>query len=127
MRKAGLRNVIALSTLALVSGLTIGPAAAAPASPMAPLDCTHPHSNKDGGSGYGEDPDGSIHVRTGPHEYCAVVEVVSNNRLLYWHCWTENSAGNRWTHLRVAGTQINGWVVDSKLTGGGSNGANDRC
>lgn len=87
----------------------------------APAACNHPAwSNQDAGSGYGV---GSQPVRTGPSSDCGVVFYTGTGRLLY-HCYYVNGAGNRWTHVRLEGTNIEGWIYGGNLTNGG---ATHRC
>lgn len=128
MRGNRFRALVALPTAALGIVLTTASAHSVPDSSQGaegPRSClTHPRwSNKDGGSGYVKE---NGVIRTGPHNYCDWT-IVGTDRKLFWHCWTKNEAGNKWTHVRVSGTNANGWVWDGNLTGGGSNGASDRC
>nr|WP_237524323.1 MULTISPECIES: SH3 domain-containing protein [unclassified Streptomyces] len=80
--------------------------------------CTHPAwSNKDSGSGYVAGS--SAPLRTGPSADCPTTATVYG-ALLYYHCYVTNSAGNTWTHARIDGTQINGWIYDGNLTNSGA-------
>lgn len=75
----------------------------------------HRWSNPDGTGGSTR---GSVSLRIGPHQGCGRTAWVSG--YLYYHCYIRNSAGNTWTHVRVPGTQIVGWVWDGNLRDGGS-------
>jgi hypothetical protein len=134
MNPRGLRTATVLSALALAGGLTITPASAnpapAPPAPASALTCSeeqHPHSNKDGGHGWGTGSGGQTIIRTGPHARCSQKDEVPNGQRLNWHCWTRNDVGNKWTYLGIHGTNTYGWVWDGNLTGGGSDGAANRC
>jgi hypothetical protein len=105
------RLLRAIAAMVLVlGGLLVGAG-----SSQATTDvCTHPAwSNKDGGSGHGTQ--GSTPVHNGPYGDCPVVFYVSNSALLYYHCYVVNSYGNTWTHLRLSGTNLEGWVYDVYL------------
>ncbi|MEV1005922.1 SH3 domain-containing protein [Streptomyces sp. NPDC049881] len=83
--------------------------------------CTHPSwSNKDDGWGGLNKTSGTAPLRTGPNEGCGVVANVNTSQVLYYHCYTFNSSGNSWTHVRIKGTQTQGWIWDEHLTFHGS-------
>lgn len=48
-----------------------------------------------------------------------IAEVNSDFKLQY-HCYITNSSGNQWTHVRIDGTSVNGWVYSLNLDDGGS-------
>lgn len=107
-------TAVALPLLVASATLTAAPPASAGTAA-----CTHPSwSNKDDGSGFPRDS--SELLRTGPNSGCPAVADVPDSRRLYYHCYTVNSAGNTWTHARIDGTQINGWIWDGNLSDGGS-------
>ena len=109
------RLAVGAATLPLViAGLAI-----ATAGPAEAVTCTHPAwSDKDPGSGTGNSS--STPVRTGPSAECGVVATVGTDVALLYHCYVTNSAGNTWTHVRIGGYNINGWVYDGNLDDGGS-------
>jgi hypothetical protein len=81
--------------------------------------CTQPTwSNKDPGTGR-PSSSGWVPVRTGPNSGCGVVVNVSSTNVLNYDCYTVNSAGNTWTHVRTA-TGRSGWIYDGHLDDGGS-------
>ncbi|MEV1008688.1 SH3 domain-containing protein [Streptomyces sp. NPDC049881] len=83
--------------------------------------CQHPSwSNKDSGTGTIGDHINVGRIRTGPNEGCDVRHALFDDVTLYYHCFVLNSAGNTWTHVRVKGTDINGWIWDYNLNNGGS-------
>jgi hypothetical protein len=69
-------------------------------------------------SGHG-DKSGGTPIRSGPSADCRVVREVGSSSLLYYHCWSFSSAGNLWTHVRIKGTQVSGWVYNPNLDDGG--------
>lgn len=111
----------------LLSGAAL--TATAPAANAAPTGadaCTHPSwSNKSPGKGTAKDS--TAKVRTGPSEDCAVTATVGTSVALQYHCWVKNAAGNKWTHVRIDGTEINGWVYNGNLDDGGSVHPDNEC
>lgn len=99
---------IPLVTAGLV-GLTPTPAHAG---------CAHGWSNIDATGGTANWSNAKM--RTGPHSSCSIVYWVNGGSTLYYHCYTVNSDGNTWTHVRYAGTQEYGWIWDGHLQDGGS-------
>jgi len=72
------------------------------------------------GSGFPDGPgDGGVYMHTGYYGDCPSVGKVRGYRLWY-HCYRTNSYGNTWTHVRMDGSNINGWVYDPYLSNGGS-------
>jgi hypothetical protein len=95
-------------------GLSIG-STAAQADVAA---CAHPAwQNVDAGSGHVMEA--SVAVHNGPYADCGTSFYVFPFDLLYYHCWTYNGA-NTWTHLRISGTTLEGWVWDAHLDDGGA-------
>ncbi|WP_234345227.1 MULTISPECIES: SH3 domain-containing protein [Streptomyces] len=121
------RLAAAVAAPLLLSGATL--TATAPAASAAPTGadaCTHPGwSNKSPGKGTAKG--GDAKVRTGPSQDCAVTATVGTSVVLQYHCWVQNSAGNKWTHVRIDGTQINGWVYNGNLDDGGSVHPDNKC
>lgn len=122
----GIRKWAAAMTPLLMAGALV--TVAAPSS-YAAADgaqaCTHPAwSNKSSGKGQ---PSGSVtYLRTGPNKDCGITAEVYSS-VMFYHCWVTNSAGNKWTHVRIDGTEINGWVYNPQLDDGGSQAADNRC
>ncbi|MEV4867733.1 SH3 domain-containing protein [Streptomyces syringium] len=115
--------VVPLLAASAALAVTAPPAGAAPSGADA---CTHPAwSNKSGGKGTAAG--GSALIRTGPSEDCGVTAEVGTSVTLYYHCWVTNSAGNKWTHVRIGGTEVNGWVYNARLDDGGSKDPSNRC
>ncbi|MEV0097376.1 SH3 domain-containing protein [Streptomyces sp. NPDC050738] len=120
MKRQKFWTLAALPLLAAGATLTMAPSASASATDAAA--CTHPAwSNKDAGSGYISGS--SAPLRTGPNEGCPTTATIYGAKL-YYHCYVVNSAGNTWTHARIDGTQINGWIYDGNLN---DNGATKPC
>jgi hypothetical protein len=119
-RRSARRWLASAATLPLlVGGLTLVVASPADASP-----CPHPGwSNKDGGSGHVIAD--STALRDGPGSSCTLIALVHTNALLYYHCLAVNPySGNTWTHLRIAGTSVDGWISDDNLD---DHGATQPC
>jgi hypothetical protein len=66
-------------------------------------------------------------IRTGPYQSCDVVKQVDTSKDLFYHCWVLNREGNKWTHVRIANTTIEGWMYNGNLNDGGSTAASNRC
>ncbi|GHG62521.1 SH3 domain-containing protein [Streptomyces griseocarneus] len=117
---------------AAVVPLLMASATVAVTAPSASADtsganaCSHPTwSNKSPGNGT---PKGDgAKIRTGPSEDCSVVKEVSGGTVLQYHCWVENDHGHKWTHVRVDGKDINGWVYNDRLDDGGSKHPANKC
>ncbi|MEW2576887.1 SH3 domain-containing protein [Streptomyces syringium] len=124
--KVKARLLTAAAVPLLLASATLVTAPSAGAAPTGADACTHPAwSNKSGGKGT---PKGSSAlIRTGPNKGCGVTAEVGTSVTLFYHCWVINSAGNRWTHVRVEGTEINGWVYNPQLDDGGSDHPGNRC
>ena len=115
-RRPARRWLAGVATLPLLVGglslITAGPADAYP--------CPHPSwSNKDSDSGHVKTD--STSLRDGAGASCNQVALVHTNALLYYHCFAVNPySGNTWTHLRIAGTSVDGWISDDNLDDHGS-------
>ncbi|MFD0381375.1 hypothetical protein ACFQ2B_00040 [Streptomyces stramineus] len=106
---------------------TMGTAAPAPAAaadtstktaPTADLlGCSHRWSNKDADKA--KVVKNGVRYRGGPHTNCAALGQVPKGATVYFHCYTRTKNDGTWTHVRIKGTQRQGWVKDS-LIGGGS-------
>ncbi|MEV5239101.1 SH3 domain-containing protein [Streptomyces cinnamoneus] len=98
----------------------------ASAAPNGARSCTHPGwSDKSGAKGTAKGAEAL--VRTGPTDDCGIVATVGTRVTLYYHCWVKNSSGNKWTHVRIGGTQIDGWVYNARLDDGGLSSAGTKC
>ncbi|MGW7411237.1 SH3 domain-containing protein [Streptomyces sp. NPDC054863] len=102
------------------------PTSAPSAAPSAAYGCGHAWSNKSSGKGYPK-AGVTVLIRNGPHESCSATWEATGRVLMQYHCWIENSAGNKWTHIRVDGTNINGWVYNPRLDDGGSVHPDNKC
>jgi hypothetical protein len=101
----------------LVAGLSL-----VTASPADAITCIHPAWSDKDQAGYGEIWGGysNIHMYDGPMSTCMVVATLNPGQKLYYHCYYLNAAGNEYTHLRIAGTSIEGWVGNDFLNNFGS-------
>ncbi|MER5745253.1 SH3 domain-containing protein [Streptomyces sp. NPDC059913] len=116
MKRTKLWTSLALPFLVASAAIVSAPAAGAATTGASA--CTHPAwSNKD--AGYGYVSGSSAPLRTGPSADCPTTATVYSAKL-YYHCYVVNSAGNTWTHARIDGTQINGWIYDGNLTNSGA-------
>jgi hypothetical protein len=70
-------------------------------------------SNPDSGSGYST---GTYALKTGPYSTCGFAGQTYDGIFLYYHCYVTNGYGNTWTHARISGTSIEGWISDANLT-----------
>ncbi len=112
-RVLGLAGVVPLLASAMVV-LTPGVAEA--------VTCGQSWSDKDKtGSGFPDGPGSpsEVTLHTGIYGACPSAGTVYGIRLWY-HCYRVNSYGNTWTHVRIDGTNVNGWVYDAYLSNGGS-------
>jgi hypothetical protein len=95
-------------------GLSIG-STAAQADAAA---CAHPAwRNADEGSGHVIQS--SVAIHNGPYADCGTTFYVFPSDLLYYHCYIFNGS-NTWTHLRLSGSTLEGWVWDAHLDDGGA-------
>ncbi|GAA2263625.1 hypothetical protein GCM10010232_64400 [Streptomyces amakusaensis] len=122
MAKKRTRLLAAVLPMIAAAGLVTAAAPAQSAtSASGPLGCSHSWSNKD--SDYGYVTSGSP-LRPGPHSNCGTRATIYPSELLYYHCSIVNESGNGWTHVRLSGTDIQGWMYNGNLDDGGSR---DRC
>ena len=55
-------------------------------------------------------------IKAGPHADCATRYTQSGTSSgVALHCWTKNTAGNIWWHVRHLGTDTRGWVYEGNL------------
>ncbi|MEU0029680.1 hypothetical protein [Streptomyces sp. NPDC006335] len=110
----------------IVGGLTMAPASTA--ATLAPLsNCSHSWRNASADSGKISTTD--VNMRKGPHFMCDIIGTFSKNKV-YAHCWdTGNKVhGNpHWWHVRIAGTDTNGWVSEYYLSYSISRSTSERC
>ncbi|MCD9195233.1 hypothetical protein [Streptomyces albireticuli] len=121
------RPVAIAATAALLGGgLLLAPSATAtPAtgtgSPSVSsadlLNCSHKWSNKDAGKE--KATANGVRYRVGPHTSCSALGQIAKGTTVYLHCYTTTKDDGTWSHVRVKGTDNQGWVKDS-LIGGGS-------
>jgi len=109
-----------LAALSLVFGGLLVSSASAQAGVQ--VTCLTQWFAKDFELGHGTN--GSNPIHSGPYGECPVVATVGNTRTLIYDCFVVNDYQNRWTHVRVSQSTIQGWVWDQYLSGGG---ANTRC
>ncbi|MCP3800636.1 hypothetical protein NLX83_15320 [Allokutzneria sp. A3M-2-11 16] len=95
----------------------------APSAAAAPAACPNPAaSDKDSGWGTTKDSTGGP-IRVGASTGCATRFWPMIDDKLFYHCYTVNSAGQKWTHVRPDvpnSTDKQGWVLSSQLDDGGS-------
>jgi hypothetical protein len=80
-----------------------------------------PWQNVDSGSGTSL---GTYHLEAGPYQDCPDVAQVYVGAHFYYHCWVINRYGNLWSHVRIANTNVQGWISDRNLS---NNGAVREC
>lgn len=122
--KLGAKHAVAAVAVpaAVLMGAT-GVATTASAAPqqqkadVAPLSCSHSHSNKDSGEGRVDAT--WLKRRSGPHTSCTAYGQEKDGTLIYYHCWTRGTGGT-WTYGRVAGSQKYGWFKDEYLSDNGA-------
>ncbi|GAA1614934.1 hypothetical protein GCM10009789_81280 [Kribbella sancticallisti] len=111
--------VAALTLPLLTGGLIVATTQAAHAA------CSHPAwQNYSPGAGR---VTSTSPIRTGPSSDCGVVTNVGTAKDLFYHCWVENEAGNKWTHVRIANTNTMGWMYNGNLNDGGSVHPDNHC
>jgi hypothetical protein len=118
------RLVGGLAALTLVFGGLLVSSASAQTSAQAGVQvtCLTQWFAKDFELGHGTN--GSNPIHTGPYGECPITASVGNSRTLIYDCYVINNYGNKWTHVRVSQSTIQGWVYNPYLSGGG---ANTRC
>lgn len=91
--------------------------------------CSHSWSNVSDDASYVAGSD--VNYRTGPHASCDSLGQAQYDQYVYLHCWTTGDYvvnTSVWWHLRLAGTQRQGWMSSYYvLTGGANATAENRC
>ncbi|MBT2478828.1 serine/threonine-protein kinase [Streptomyces sp. ISL-94] len=59
---------------------------------------------------------GDYHLETGPYQTCPAVTLAKSGTKLWYHCYIVNAYGNKWTYVRVEGTNTTGWMSNDNLT-----------
>lgn len=59
---------------------------------------------------------GDFHLQTAPYQNCPSVSLAKTGTKLWYHCYTVNAHGNKWTYVRVEGTNTAGWMSNDNLT-----------
>jgi hypothetical protein len=115
------RIAIAAATLPLLAGgfFTLNASTAS-------ADCGSPPAWQNKSAGAGKVTNSSP-IRTGPYQSCDVVKQVDTSKDLFYHCWVLNGEGHKWTHVRIANTNTEGWMYNGNLNDGGSTAAASRC
>lgn len=110
------KAILALATtgLALASSLAV----ATPSQATADINCGGwGWHNADAGSG---NSTGTYALKSGPYAACGNVGQTYGGTYLYYHCYVWNDYGNSWSHVRIAGTSVEGWISDANLNNGGA-------
>ncbi|MFF1359337.1 SH3 domain-containing protein [Streptomyces sp. NPDC058297] len=97
--------VFALATMTVTAPTASATAAACAFNPA--------HPNKDSGSGHVVSGK-KAPLRSGPHSGCGTIMTVDSSWKLYYHCSYFNGQ-SAWTHLRLAGTDVEGWIYVENL------------
>lgn len=105
------RVAIAAALLA-VSALTVSwtatPASAAPS-------CTSPRHDVNG-EGYARMNKDGTNLKKAPYAACGNVRSMGRGDKVYLQCAIFNDYGNVWWWVRVAGTDVHGWMSEDNLT-----------
>lgn len=59
---------------------------------------------------------GDYHLETGPCETCPAVSLAKTGTKLWYHCYVVNAHGNKWSYVRIDGTNTSGWMSNDNLT-----------
>lgn len=121
MRRSIHRILTAAAALPLALGVvSVTAAGSATAVTVHPDTCTHPTPH-DNDTTVGSNIVANTPVRTGPWAACGTVTTLTlvGRRLNYW-CYVINGNGFLWTYVNVAGSPVNGWVLNGNLSGDGS-------
>lgn len=59
---------------------------------------------------------GDYHLQTAPYQNCPSVSLAKTGTKLWYHCYIVNAHGNKWTYVRVEGTNTAGWMSNDNLT-----------
>lgn len=125
MMSARLLRVLAALTL-VFGGLLVssasGQASTASAQAGVQVNCSYNWFAKDFELGHATGGSTPIHI--GPYGACPVTTYVGNSRTLIYDCYVVNDYQHWWTHVRVSGSTIQGWIWLGYLDNGG---ANTRC
>ncbi|MDP9830123.1 hypothetical protein [Kineosporia succinea] len=112
----------------MATGIAVASGVAGATASQAAVTCSGwSWSNPDAGSGRSL---GTYNLKVGPYSACGNVTQISSGTLLYYHCYVYNDYGNSWTHLRISGTDTQGWYSDDNLplnSDGISRGAINPC
>ncbi|MGC4808209.1 hypothetical protein [Micromonospora sp. DT233] len=81
--------------------------------------CKTDWSNK-GAGGRGQYTEEAAPLRSGPAEGCSSDKTLPASTALIYHCFVTNTAGNSWTHVKVQGQNLSGWIWDNHLKDNGS-------
>jgi len=114
---------VAATGLALASNLAVTTSSNAAAQ----VSCSGwTWGNFDAGAGYST---GTYKLKDGPYQECTNAGQTYAGTYLYYHCYITNDYGNTWTHARISGTSIQGWISDANLTlnDDGTRGAIEKC
>ncbi|MFI9202812.1 SH3 domain-containing protein [Streptomyces sp. NPDC053048] len=104
--------------LLLAPSASAVPGASAKAAPAVEqlLSCSHGWSNKDSGSK--KVTASGVRYRVGPHTSCDALGQIPQGATVYYHCYTRTQDDGTWSHVRIKGTERQGWVKDTLLGGG---------
>ncbi|MFJ6718437.1 protein kinase [Streptomyces sp. NPDC091259] len=59
---------------------------------------------------------GDYHLETGPYQTCPAVTLAKSGTKVWYHCYVVNAHGNKWTYVRIEGTNTAGWMSNDNLT-----------
>ncbi|UQI46019.1 hypothetical protein M1P56_17510 [Streptomyces sp. HU2014] len=103
--------------LLLAPSATATPATGTQAAPTAELlSCSHSWSNKDADKE--KVTKSGVRYRVGPHTSCAALGQIDKGATVYFHCYTRTQDDGTWSHVRIKGTDRQGWVKDTLIDGG---------
>ncbi|MET9961374.1 serine/threonine-protein kinase [Streptomyces sp. NPDC006326] len=68
---------------------------------------------------------GDYHLETGPYQNCPAVSLAKTGTKVWYHCTVVNAHGNKWTYVRIEGTNTAGWMSNDNLTR--QNGPSTAC
>ncbi len=58
---------------------------------------------------------GDDHIESGPYETCPDIALARTGAKVWYQCYVVNAYGNRWTYIRIAGTESAGWMSNDNL------------
>ncbi|MFF1556274.1 protein kinase [Streptomyces sp. NPDC058279] len=73
-------------------------------------------SHKDAAPGSYAYMAGDYHLETGPYQTCPAVTLAKSGTKVWYHCYVVNAHGNKWTYVRIEGTNTAGWMSNDNLT-----------